>query len=133
MTTHPIMHNTTNNNHSISTVRNNAASSSTTSHNFSVYQHTIVGVSEANIRTLVYVLINTASYHKTIIVRLYFCQILTHAETPSVFISALIFTVAVYFDISTILSFQHYYSSVNSLYNLFHSIIFLVRHSYVIF
>ena len=117
MTTHPIMHTTTNNNHSISTVRNNAASSSTTSHDFSVYQHTIVSVSEANIRTLVYVLINNASYHKAIIVRLYFCQILTHAETPSVSISALIFTVAVYFDISTIMAERKVEVAVSSIYH----------------
>ena len=69
--------------------------------NFGVYRQTPVELSELSIRTLVPVPISAEPYHKTLIVKLFFHQILSLADSPSVSVNDLMTTVAAYFDINT--------------------------------
>ena len=69
--------------------------------NFGVYRQTPVGLSELSIRTLVPVPISAEPYRKALIAKLFFHQILSLADSPSVFVNDLMATVAAYFDINT--------------------------------
>ena len=69
--------------------------------NFGVYQQTPVGLSELSIRTLVPDAISAEPYRKALIEKLFFYQILSLTDSPSVFFNDLLATVAAYFDINT--------------------------------
>ena len=69
--------------------------------NFGVYRQTLVGLSELSIRTLVPVPISAEPYRNALIAKLFFHQILSLADSPSVSVNDLIATVAAYFDINT--------------------------------
>ena len=69
--------------------------------NFGVYMQTPVGLSELSIRTLVSGPISAEPYRKALIVKLFFHQILSLTDSPSVFVNDLMAIVAVYLDINT--------------------------------
>ena len=69
--------------------------------NFGVYRQTPVGLSELSIRTLVPVPISAEPYRKALIAKLFFHQILSLADSPSVSVNDLMATVAAYFDVNT--------------------------------
>ena len=69
--------------------------------NFGVYQQTSVGLSELSIRTLVPDAISAEPYRKALIAKLFFHQILSLTDSPSVTFNDLLATVAAYFDINT--------------------------------
>ena len=70
-------------------------------HGFGVYHLTSVGASDATIRNLVHVSVSASSYHKSLIAKLSFPQILGYVDLSSISISDLASTVASYFDMST--------------------------------
>ena len=69
--------------------------------NFGVYQQITVGLSNLSIRTLVLDTISSEPYRKALIANLYFHQILSLADSPSVGLNDLLSTVASYFSINT--------------------------------
>ena len=69
--------------------------------NFGVYIQTPVGLSEFSIRTLVSVPISAEPYRQALIAKLFFHQILSLTDSPSVSVNDLMATVATYFDINT--------------------------------
>ena len=91
--------NTTINNNNISTL--GAGSSGSTFATFGVYQQTPVGLSELSIRTLVPDNISAEPYHKVLITKILFRQILSLTDSPSVSFNNLMATVAAYFDINS--------------------------------
>ena len=68
---------------------------------FGVYQQTAVGLSDLSIRTLVPDPISAEPYRKALITKLFFRQILSLADSPSVELNDLFSTVASYFSFST--------------------------------
>ena len=91
--------NNTMNNNNISNL--GGGSSGSTFVNFGVYQQTPVGLSELSIRTLVPDNISAEPYRKALIAKLFFHQILSLTDSPSVSFNDLLDTVAAYFDINT--------------------------------
>ena len=69
--------------------------------NFGVYQQTPVGLSKLAIGTLDLDDICAESYRKVLIPNLFFLQILSLTDSPSVFFTDLLAIVAAYFDIAT--------------------------------
>ena len=69
--------------------------------NFGVHMQTPVGLSKFSIRILVPVPISVESYRKALIAKLFFHQILSLVDFPSVSVKDLMATVATYFDINT--------------------------------
>ena len=78
-----------------------ATSRTTVLSNFGVYQQTSIGYSDISIRTLVPDTISTKPYRKALIVTLFFHQIMTLSDTPSISFSDLMSTVASYFGLNT--------------------------------
>ena len=68
---------------------------------FGVYQQTPVGLSELSIRTLVPDNISADPYCKALISKLFFHQIPSLTDFPSVFFNDLLAIVAAYFDVYT--------------------------------
>ena len=68
---------------------------------FDVYQQASVGSGNVTIRTLVPAPISAEPYRKTLIAKLFFCQIISLIDTPSVSFSDLMSTVASYFSLNT--------------------------------
>ena len=91
--------NNTINNNNISNL--GAGISDFTFANFGVYQQTPVGLSELSIRTLVSDNINAEPYRKALIAKIFFHQILSLTDSPSVSFNDLLATVGAYFDINT--------------------------------
>ena len=69
--------------------------------NFGVYMQTPVGLSELSIRTLIPDPISAELYRKVLIAKLFFHQILSLTDSPSVSVNDLMVTVAAYFNINT--------------------------------
>ena len=69
--------------------------------NLGVYQQTPVGLGKLSIRTLVPDAISVEPYRKALIAKLFFHQILSLTDSPSVSFNDLLATVAAYFDINT--------------------------------
>ena len=100
-TTHTTIMTKTNNTlqqNNISTIGDSGSSIAST---FGVYQQISVGLSDLSIRTLVPDPISADPYRKALIVKLFFRQILSLADSPSVELNDLLFTVASYFCFST--------------------------------
>ena len=100
-TTHTTIMSTTHNTlqqNNISTIGGSGGSAAST---FGVYQQTAVGLSDLLIRTLVPDPISVEPYRKALIAKLFFRQILSLADSPSVELNDLLFTVASYFCFST--------------------------------
>ena len=69
--------------------------------NLGVHQQTPVRLSELSIRTLVPDNISADPYHKALIAKLFFHQILSLTDSPPVSFNDFLATVAAYFDINT--------------------------------
>ena len=82
----------------VSTIGGSGGSAAST---FGVYQQTAVGLSDLSIRTLVPDPISAEPYRKALIAKIFFHQILSLADSPSVELNDLISTVASYFSFST--------------------------------
>ena len=91
--------NNTINNNNISNL--GGGSSGSAFANFGVYQQTPVGLSKLAIGTLDLDDICAESYRKVLIPNLFFLQILSLTDHPSVFFTDLLAIVAAYFDIAT--------------------------------
>ena len=83
--------------------------------NFGVSQQTTVCLSELPIRTLIPNSIITESYSKALITMLFFRQILFLADSPSVELNDLLFTVNSYFAINTGSAKREVYTIVQSI------------------
>ena len=83
-----------------------SSASSSDSHVFGVFHLTTVGMSDATIRTLVSVPISASPYRNSLITKLFFRQILGYVNSPSIFISNFVSTVASYFDMRTAVAEQ---------------------------
>ena len=78
-----------------------ASTGGPSSSHFGIYQQTSVGSGDVTTRTLVPVAISAEPYRKALIAKLFFRQILSLADAPSVSCSDLMTTVAFYFSINT--------------------------------
>ena len=82
----------------ISTIGGSGGSVAST---FGIYQQTAVGLSDLSIRTLVPDPISAELYRKALTARLFFHQILSLADYPSIELNDILSTIASYFSIST--------------------------------
>jgi len=99
--------------------------------NFGVYQQTPVGHSELSIRTLVPDAISAEPYRKALIAKLFFYQILSLTDSPSVSFNDLFDTVAAYFDINTGSAEREAEAAAQSISRSFFRVSNLVRVAYL--
>ena len=95
------MNSTTSNNRPNNKLPLPASIGDSDSSHFDVYQQASVGSGNVTTRTLVPAPISADPYRKTLIAKLFFCQIISLINTPSVSFSDLMTTVASYFPLNT--------------------------------
>ena len=95
------MTSTANNNNNNNITNIGGSNSGSTLANFGVYMQTPVRLSELLIRTLVPDPISGEQYRKALIAKLFFHQILSLTDSPSISVNDFMVTVAAYFDINT--------------------------------